>query len=166
MVVAVLLTALVSLVSPQGAEARFGRGEKALGPKIGYVSRNNSVLAGLSFQYTFSRHFRLSPEAAIVFRSKNLDALQIDVNAHFPFPMASDRLALYPVAGVTFCSWGRHDVSYGDDVTNHHNRFGLNMGVGLEFRFSSAIRLSLEAKYQLMKTYPEAVVNVGIGYVF
>ena len=107
-------------------------------------------------------------ESAVVFRHDNLDALQIDINGHFTFPVASDRLAVYPLAGVNFTSWGRHDINDedGNDVTNHVNRFGLNMGAGLELRFTSALRLSLEAKYQLMKTYPGAVVSFGIGYVF
>ncbi len=163
-----LLRAFIAVFVPQQAEARFDKGEKALGPKVGYVSRNNSVLGGLAFQYAFSRHFRLSPEAAVVFRHDNLDALQIDINGHFTFPVASDRLAVYPLAGVNFTSWGRHDINDGDgdDVTNHVNRFGLNMGAGVELRFTSALRLSLEAKYQLMKTYPGAVVSFGIGYVF
>ena len=87
--------AFIAVFVPQQAEARFDKGEKALGPKVGYVSRNNSVLGGLAFQYAFSRHFRLSPEAAVVFRHDNLDALQIDINGHFTFPVSACRCEFY-----------------------------------------------------------------------
>ena len=41
-----------------GATAQVERGQKSFGPKVGYITKSSSVLAGLTFDYAFSRHGR------------------------------------------------------------------------------------------------------------
>lgn len=165
-----LCVAVLLLSGISGAYARdpYTRGEKSFGPRVGFASRNTSASAGLVFEYSFSRHVRIAPQAGIIFRHKNLDALTIDIDVHFPMPFAGDRFAVYPLAGVNFTSWSRHGVSAetNKDVCAHINRFGGNAGVGLEMKCSSTLKLNVEAKYTLMKTYPGAQVYAGIAYVF
>lgn len=166
---ATVLTAIVLLIATaMPAHAELRRGEKSFGPKIGYVSKNQSALAGLVFQYTFSRHFRVVPEVGIIFRHKDLDGLEVNVNAHVPFGFENDKVALYPLAGVNYTSWGRHGVDEAgeNDVTTHANRFGVNLGGGVELRCTSTLKLSLEAKYCLLNNYDNAQVSLGISYVF
>lgn len=163
-----LLTAVVLFCAAPVAEARLERGEKSFGPKVGYVSKNQSAMAGLVFEYTFSKHFRLAPEVGMIFRHKDLDAFTVDVNAHVPFGFENDKVALYPLVGANFTSWNRHgvDSASGDDVNTHVNRFGINAGGGVELRCTEALRLSLEAKYVFLRDYPTTVISLGISYVF
>lgn len=146
------------------------RGEKSFGPRVGYVSRTSAVMAGLEFQYCFSRHVRLSPSVDIFFRNKDKDALAVNVNVDFPIAMSA-KWNFYPVIGAGFTSWGHHSKGAGDsegtkDVTTHTNAFGLNAGAGFEFYAMPSLKLSLEGNYKLMRHYPTATVLAGISYVF
>lgn len=150
------------------ASAQYDRGTKSFGPKAGFVSRNTSAVAGITFDYTFSRHFRLAPEVAVIFRHKDLDGLSVDVNAQFPFPFQGGRAAFYPLAGLDYTSWGVHsfDELKNKDVTNHRNGLGVNVGAGLEFYCTSSLKLSVEGRYTFLRHYPTAFATVGIAYVF
>ena len=164
-----ILAALVAVMAAMPAQAIINKGEKSLGPKIGYASRNSSAVAGLVFQYTFSQHLRIAPEVGYVFRHKNQDAFLADINFHVPFGLLdTDKVALYPLAGLAFNSWALHghDSVEDVDVTSHVNRFGLNLGAGFDLRCSSTLKLNLEAKYTLVKSYSSAYITLGISYVF
>lgn len=152
------------------ADAQIVKGEKSLGPKIGYISKNKSATAGLYFQYAFSDHFRLSPEAGYIFRHNDLDAFVVDINGHVPFNFTGEKVAFYPLAGLNYSSWSRYyhhnEMMETDDVSTRTSRFGLNVGAGFDMRCTETLKLTLEAKYTLMKTYSTAAITVGIGYVF
>lgn len=162
------IAALLIAMSVQGADAEITRSEKSFGPKVSYIGQNTSVGAGLFFQYSFSRHFRVAPEIGIVFRNRDRDALTIDLNAHVPFGFKNDKVAIYPLAGLNFASWSLHgnDENSADDVTTHINRIGLNTGAGVELRCTRSLKLTLEGKYTFIKSYSGAVVSLGISYVF
>lgn len=148
--------------------AELTPGEKSLGPKLGYISRNNSAVAGLVFQYALTPMVRISPEIGCAFRHRNSDALLVDVNVHVPFDIGGPKVALYPLAGLAFNSWTRHGVNLVDDVdvTTHNNRLGLNIGAGFDLRCSSTLKLNIEAKYTLVKSYSSAIITAGISYIF
>ena len=166
MLTATAVAALV-LTAAQPAAAELRRGEKSFGPKVGYVSRNRSVAAGLQFEYAFSRHVRIAPDVNIAFRNNDTDALAIGIDVHFPFSLATaDRVAVYPLAGASYTSWSFHGVEEEKDVTTHANRFGVDAGAGVEFRVTSSIKLSAEGKYIFMKDYGTAFVTARIAYVF
>lgn len=159
---------LAALLAPSCASAQTRSGEKSFGPKVGFVSRNTSATAGLAFQYSLSRVVRLSPEAAIIFRHNDLDALTVDLNVHFPIPFAGGRASVYPYVGANFTSWGRHGIhpESHDDVTSHSNQCGINAGCGVEYYIKKSLKLSAEARYTLMRHYPTAFVTAGIAFVF
>lgn len=163
-----VLTSLAAAAICFAAQAQLTPGEKSLGPKLGYVSENSSCVAGLVFQYNFTSHLRLVPEISCVFRNKGQDALLIDLNAHVPFGVGSQKAWLYPLAGLSFNSWATHGIETlnDDDVTTHTNRFGVNVGAGFELRCSDSMKLNLEAKYTLIKSYSATYVTAGISYIF
>lgn len=151
------------------ASAADLRGEKSFGPKLGYFSHNKSAVAGLTFTYAFSNHFRLAPEVGCVFRHNDQDAFVGDLNAHFPFSFEDNNVvALYPVVGITYNSWGTHFrlEDDGKEVSSHNNRLGVNLGAGFDLRCSQTLRLNIEAKYSLVKSFSSLVVTAGISYVF
>ena len=114
------------------ADAQITKGEKSLGPKVGYVSKNKTAVAGLVFQYAFNNHFRIAPELGYIFRHNNLDAFEVDINGHVPFNFTGDKVAFYPLAGLHYSSWSHHlqreEIIDDDDVTTRTSRFGLNLG--------------------------------------
>ena len=144
--------------------------EKAVGIRAGYSTRNTCPLAGLSFQYTFTPHFRLAPSADYMFRHHGTDAFAFNINAQFPIVLsAGNTWRFYPLAGVAYCNWNHHTVSDDDahrDVSTHTTRFGINVGAGVEYMCTSTLKLSLEGKYNMVKSFSAGVFNVGIAYVF
>lgn len=163
------LLAAVAALAALAASAQMKAGEKYFGPRLGYVSENRSVVAGLTFQTSVTDHIRLAPEIGCAFRNHGEDALLIDFNVHVPFGMSrSGKVDLYPLAGLAFNSWSLHGMKNeeGDDVTNHVNRLGLNLGAGFDFRITGSLKMNFEAKYTLVKKYSAAYVTVGLGYMF
>lgn len=160
---------VISIISGLGVNAQAVKGEKTLGPKLGYTSVNSSAVAGLTFTYAFSNHFRLAPEIGCAFRNKGKDALLIDINGQFPIPFAgTSKVGLYPLAGLAFNSWATHHVAFQDnvDVTTHISRFGANLGAGFDFYTSNTLRINIEAKYTLIKSYSGVYITAGISYIF
>ncbi len=168
--VLVLLAAIAALSLPQATLAQ--KGEKCFGVKTGYVSRNRSALAGIYFQYAFSDHFRLSPEAEVAFRHKDRDALQLNLDCHVPFVFHEQSKAdVYPIAGICYASWNRHYSEAEDDgelkdVSTRKGYFGLNFGAGFDLKASESLKLSLEARYSLVKSNSGVQISLGIGYIF
>lgn len=160
-----LIVAAFAMMWPQHAAAQ--KGDACFGVQTGYISTNNSAHAGLFFQYGFSNHFRLSPEVGYVFRHQRLDAFTVDLNSHYPLMLNKTANAqLYPLVGINFSSWTRHQPSNSDDVTSRKMKWGVNLGAGFQFRASSSLNLKIEAKYLLISRYSSLVVTAGIGYCF
>ncbi len=165
----ILRLAAVLLLMAGGlhASAQVERGQKSFGPKVGYITRNNSVVAGPCFDYAFSSHVRIAPSIGLAFRNEDRDALLVDIDMHFPIATWNTSV-IYPLAGITFNSWGRHNLEPDthDDVTSHQNSFGLNMGAGWEIRLSNSLKIGIEGKYTLIKHNPNGQFAARIAYVF
>ena len=157
LIVAVALLAMF----PMAARTSFGL-------KTGYITKNNSALAGLVFRYNMGHHLRLASELGIVFRNEKLDALTVDANVHFPFELPSGKVGFYPLVGLAFNSWNHHEATdSGDsDVTSHTNCLGLNGGAGVDFYCTQSLRLGFEAKYTLIRHLPNGQFTISIAYVF
>lgn len=159
---------IIMVISSFSMTAQTHRGEKSLGPVLGYVTRNNSATAGVAFRYCFSNTFRVAPQAAIIFRNQNKDGIAVNINAEFPIDFAKGKMSFYPLVGVGYTSWNRHgiDPENSDDVTSHINGLNLNGGAGLEVYATKSFRINLEAMYSLMRHYPTAYITAGISYIF
>lgn len=162
-IVVICLMAVSAIFTPSAAA-----GESSFGPHIGYVSRNESAIAGVTFQYSFSQHVRIAPSADIIFRHRDKDGLMVNIDMQFPYSLTGTRVAFYPLIGVNYTSWGLHDhdFDHAKDVTTHLNRLGFNAGAGLDIRCTSSLKLGLEARYTLMHRYPTAAVLASIAFVF
>lgn len=145
--------------------------EKTFGLRIGYNTRTEAPLAGMFFQYSFGEHFRLSPNLDYYFRHNDVDALSVNCNVHIPFKLLqSGKSALYPLAGLNYSTWSYHfegeELTTTNDVTMRHTRVGLNLGAGFEYYASPTLKLSVEAKATLLKSYSSGTFTASIGYVF
>ena len=156
------------LTLPAFTMSAHGRGEKSLGLRGGYNTRNESAVAVLYFQYAFSRHFRLAPNVDYVFRNDGTDAYSANINTHFPIAFdRNERFAVYPFTGVNFISWN-HRINNidGQQTSSRTSRLGPNFGVGMEYYCTQSLKISIEGKFSLVKSYNSGVFNIGIGYVF
>lgn len=167
----ILLVALImAAVSAPDASAQFTPREKSVGLKAGYISTNESVAAGLFFQYSILSHLRIAPEIGCVFKHKGMDAFTIDLNMQVPLDFNDDKAALYPLAGLNYSSWNKNlpapveDIM--DDVSTRESRLGLNLGAGFELHCSRTLKVGLEAKYTLIKHFSGATISALIGYTF
>lgn len=168
--IALLIFAILSMAA-MTTQAQITKGEKSFGPKVGYISKNTSAVAGLVFRYSFSDHIRIAPELSYTFKHNDLDAFMFDLNVNIPFGIiGAERVALYPLAGMNYSSWNRHtdktQQELDDDVSTRRNRFGLNLGAGFELKCSETVKLNLEAKYCFIKGYSSTMITLGFGYIF
>ena len=163
-ILAILLVTLAWI----GASAQVDRGEKMVGLSLGYVSHNESAVAGLSFRYAVSPWVRIVPEVACAFRHHDEDAFMANINVQVPFSFGTKKVDLYPLAGLTFNAWSKHHLidEKGNDVTDRINRFGANLGAGFDFRCTRTLNVGIEAKYSFVKSYTSLYVTASISYVF
>lgn len=165
-----ILSIFVSLLilSCLSMSAQVERGEKMLGVKAGYVTHNESAVAGLMFRYAVSPWVRIVPEVASVFRHHDEDAFLVDLNVQVPFSFGTKKVDLYPLAGLTFNSWSRHFEleETNQDVSSRVNRFGANLGAGFDFRCTPTLNIGVEARYSFLKVYTSAYFTASISYVF
>lgn len=161
-----LALAFFAILLAYSQSAMAQKGETAFGIQTGYTSTNGSAVAGLFFQYNLSDVVRIAPQAGCVFRRQNLDAFQADVNLHFPLRFTPPRTQLYPIVGLNFSSWTRHNIVEDTDATSRKSRLGGNAGLGFQFKASSTLKLKVEGVYTAMKQYSTFSATVGIGYIF
>lgn len=164
--VVALAVALPVSMSAQ-ASAQVEKGQKTFGPKAGYITRNTAVVAGLTFDYAFSRHLRVAPSIGMAFRNRNRDALLIDIDVQFPVRTwwTSN---FYPLVGLAYNSWATHGIEpeTHDDVSTHTNSLGFNAGAGWEIQLGAALRLGLEAEWTVIRHNPNGQFAVRLSYVF
>lgn len=163
--IAIFLFAIAALV-PTDAVAQ--KGEKTVGLRAGYSTRNESAIAGVYFQYRFSRYFRLAPNIDYIFRHRGTDAFSFNGNAHFPISLVPQRLNIYPLAGINYTSWNMRieGLDETDDVTTRAGKFGINIGGGLEWYATPTLKVLFEGKFCWVNKYDTGALTLGIGYVF
>ncbi len=145
-------------------------GEKSVGLRAGYMTKNEAPTAGLFFKYSFSERFRMATTFDYYFRHNNTDAYSININGEMPFSIINRKLSVFPLVGFGLTSW---NVKYNkglteksDDSTTRKTRLGLNIGAGIDYYVTSTLKLGLEFKYGWVKHYSGEAVNLSIGYVF
>lgn len=115
--------------------------------------------------------------------NKDTNWFDVNINAHYLFH-ASDNVSIYPIFGFAFMKghtsfkWSdkTDDVAavnallgknYSDlgkvSYSDHHFRFGCNLGVGAQYNITDDFGITLEAKYKLMKTFGN--FNAALGCV-
>ena len=161
------LSAAIAFTALTAAADEYS-GEKTLGLQTGYITYNQSAVAGIEFTYRFNRNFRLAPSVNYVFRHKSVDALMINLSAQVPFPFAG-KWEVFPLAGINYSSWNYHKGTATDnnpDVASRVTRFGLNLGAGIGVAATSTLRLSLTADYVFIKHFGGCNILAKIAYKF
>jgi outer membrane protein X len=104
----------------------------------------------------------LEPSINYFFENDGLDMFDINANAHYIFPMASN-VRVYPLAGFSFSKWS---ANAGDGWEVSTSKFGVNLGGGAEFDISDNLMMNFELKYQLISKFDQSVISMGVAYMF
>jgi opacity protein-like surface antigen len=144
------------------------RGQKSAGIFVGYNTCNDGALTGIEFSYQFSSHIRIAPNAYYIFRKDHSDAFSINCDIHSPWHIGQSAINVYPLVGINYTQWSmRHsDMPTSNDSSTRCNRFGLNIGGGIEWFATSTLKIHIEGKYAWLKTFDNGIFNAGIAYVF
>lgn len=148
-----------------------GKGEKSVGLRAGYTTRNYTAATGLYLSYRFSEHFRLAPKIDYAFPHHSIDAFSFDVDCEMPISLStSGKVNLYPIAGLNYSTFSHHRIKSesepSDDTSQRTNEFGISLGAGVEYFASPSLRLSVEGKGMLIKKYSGGWFSLSIGYLF
>ncbi|MCM1028952.1 MAG: porin family protein [Pseudoflavonifractor sp.] len=166
-----IIIMMIAMSLPAAAEGNSVRGQKSMGLYGGYSTRAESGVAGLYFNYRFSQCFRLSPSADYTFRNRGEDAFNINLDAQVPLALdVAGRINFYPLAGVGYSVFNRKEkemmLRKTTDNSHRTDRFGLNVGAGLEYFVSPTLRLALEGKWRWRTDFSTGIFNITIGYRF
>lgn len=97
-----LFLAICFLMVAAGSFAQ--KGKQAIGFGLSYGTEIESVGLGLKYQYNITNPIRLEPSLNYFFENDNVSMLDVNLNFHYLFPVAS-KVKLYPLLGVTFSNW-------------------------------------------------------------
>lgn len=177
-----LFTALVcifttaSFANPQQVMAQSHKGQKSVGLRGGFTTRNTTASAGLYFSYRFTEHFRFAPKVDYAFRHNGTDAFSFNFDSEMPITLdgTTGRVNFYPIGGLNYSTFtsrtAQNDImtlsDESDDSSQRSNRFGLNLGAGIEYFATPTLRLAFEGKCTLIKQYTGGWFNISIGYIF
>ena len=163
-----LLGLLISFLAIHSISAQDQTGKFSLAGNLNYGTKIESLGVGLRGQYGFMENLRGSLEYKYYIDRHNTSAWGISADAHYVFGV-SDRVSLYPIAGITFSRWttdfGRSGIN-GIDEKYSNNRIGANIGFAGQIGLSDNTFLQIEAKEALIKDYTQFVISVGFMYQF
>ncbi|MBO4955223.1 MAG: outer membrane beta-barrel protein [Muribaculaceae bacterium] len=166
-----LIVSILSLIAIAAPAANAQHGEKSVGLRAGYTTRNNTASAGLYFSYRFTEHFRIAPKIDYAFRHNKTDAFSFNFDTEYPIALNTvNTVNFYPIAGLNYSTYSTHtsvaDSDESDDASVRESHFGLNLGAGVEYFATPTLRLSFESKCQLVKKYTGGWFTISIGYRF
>lgn len=150
------LMVLLSIMLCIAGNAMAQKDIKAVGIQLNYGTEIESFSLGVKFQQNITNEIRLEPSANYYFANKGIDMFDLNFNAHYLFPMASN-IRLYPLVGLTFERW---------DIFRVKNRLGVNIGAGVEFDIADRWMTNIEFKHKLVKDYNQSIFSVGLAYMF
>lgn len=127
-----------------------------------YPGSYSNVGLGAKFQYSFTDHIRIEPAFTYFFKKDYLSMWDLMANVHYVFPMANDKLNLYPLAGLGVLGAKASVLGYSSSTTD----FGINLGGGVEYKITKSIALGAEVKYQIVSDYGHMGIQIGATYRF
>lgn len=171
-ILAIIMALAVAAPATLSSADRSHRGEKSLGVKVGYATRNESMSFGIAFDYRFSSHFAISPNIDYVFRNRGTDAFLFNIDTRYPLALTpSGRWEFYPILGLNYVSWNMHwegDTAENpfDDVSTRRSRFGFTAGAGIDWRVTPTLKLRLQGRFNGVKHLSTGLFSLGIAYCF
>lgn len=151
------------------------QGKQAVGFNVEYGTEISNVGFGLKYQYNISSAIRFEPSVNYFLKNDGLSMFDLNVNAHYLCPVTNN-VKLYPLVGFTYTNW-RTDACEevqvdGDQIFTaqeeavNKDKFGINLGAGLEYNFNACWAMNVEAKYRFISSLDQFVIGRGLIYKF
>ncbi len=167
-----LLGLFISFLTIYTVSAQDQTGKFSLAGNLNYGTKIESLGIGLRGQYGFMENIRGSLEYKYYIDRNSVSAWGISADAHYVFGV-SDRISLYPIAGITYSRWttdlGRikvDGIELPEVTKNSENRLGLNIGFAGQYSLTDNTFIQAEAKEALIKDFTQFVISVGFMYQF
>ncbi|MGM9803785.1 MAG: outer membrane beta-barrel protein [Muribaculaceae bacterium] len=158
-----ILTLIATVACVISASAQ---GLGSLGANFLYGSKFDQVGLGVSYKVNLTENFRIAPEMQYFFSNKNMKTWDANANIEYVSTLFDD-LKFYPLVGFTYSHWTQEvKVVHVDKAVNTWDRFGVNIGGGIEYNFTDEIALVAELRGQLIKSYSQCVLSIGVKYNF
>lgn len=127
-----------------------------------------NIGVGAKVQYEFIDNVRAEASGNYFFKKDNCSMWDVNLNLHYLIPVGS--VKIYPLAGLTLLG-SKVDipevtvmgVKVGGGSASDSD-FGANVGAGVEFPLSDAIKLNIEGKYQIVKDWNRPVISAGVAF--
>ncbi len=150
---ALLLFASVAMLCASAIE----RPPLAIGFSYDYASEYGQSGFGIKLQGRIGNHIRIEPEMIYMGERKDVTTLHLNLNVHYVMPVVQ-RLSLYPFAGLGYSHWGY--------VGPNVNRWGLNLGAGLEYNIGRNWDVFGELRLHAVKQETQVLTALGLKYNF
>lgn len=154
-----LLLTMICLSLSVDAQTR--RGGSSFGFNLGYAFDSEQATLGLDYRYSVTDEFRLNPGLTYLVKDDGLSAWMIDLNAHYVFKL-SNFFGFYPLGGFSMSFWKAEAGNYSESCS----RFGANVGLGAEIYATREFTLGLEARYNIIADFDQAMVGLRAAYCF
>lgn len=151
-----IFSAIVCLCAAFAANAST---PMSLGIGFNYGSKFDQPGLGVKLQASITPQIRIEPEFIYFFKNDGVETFDVNLNFHYLFPLAP-KVKLYPLVGLSYSHWS-FDGPFDDE-----NRFGVNIGAGIEFALARNVGLFVEERGQLVSDYSQSVTSVGLKFRF
>ena len=141
---------------------------KSVNFNLNYGTEAESIGIGGQFTYNFSERFRVAPDFTYFFENNNVSTWNLNLNAHYLFPLNDSKITLYPIAGLILAHWSSSEkVESSKQMSLSATKVGFNLGGGLQYNFSRVFFFRGELKYNSVSdNYDQTVISAGLGFNF
>ncbi|MCQ2289531.1 MAG: porin family protein [Muribaculaceae bacterium] len=133
------------------------RPQLELGATYNYSTEYKQSGVGVKLQAPVGRHFRVEPEIIYSNQHHDVTTLHLNLNVHYVMPM-TQHMNVYPIAGVSYSHWGY--------VGPNANRWGANLGAGIEHSLGKKLSALAELRMQAVKQETQIITSIGVKYKF
>lgn len=151
---------MIACMMLMGTAAFAQQGATSVGANVNYGLHSDykNFGVGVKAQWEFMNNIRIEPSFNYFFKKDYCTMWDVNMNLHYLIPAGS--VKIYPLAGLTLLG-SKVEVL---GVSDSDSDFGLNLGAGVEFPLTEAIKLNLEGKYQIVKDWDRPVISAGLSF--
>ncbi len=137
-------------------------GNFAAGINFNYGNLTESFGFGIRGQYTIINNLRGEVAVNYFTKHKGVKAWDVNINAQYLVALWSDKLFIYPLAGLNYTMATFNE----EGIKDEENHVGLNLGAGAEYSITENVNLFLEYRHTIERKIDQGVFALGATYRF
>ena len=136
------------------------QGSTFVGANVNYGMHSDfkNFGVGAKVQYEFVDNLRAEASGNYFFKKDYCTMWDVNLNLHYVFH--AGEWGIYPLAGVTLLGTKVEVMG----VSASDSDFGFNLGAGVEYPLTDAIKINFEGKYQIVKDWDRPVLSLGVAF--